>query len=457
MADIIQPKPISGFPEFLPSEQIVFQRMMTIIRTEFERFGFSPIETPAVERKEVLTSKGGDEREIYALSRLAAELSDDPEEDSATDLALHFDLTVPLARYVSMYQQQLTFPFRRYQMQKVWRGERAAAGRYREFYQCDIDIVGRGKLGMIADAEIPAVIYSVFTKMGIGTFVIRVNNRKLLQGYVSHIGIVPDQVADVLRVADKLEKIGVGGVLKELTTTIGIAPHQAEQLIAFLGTDLSIDDTLEKLGAMGEIDPVFGEGVEELRTVVDAMRSFGVPDAAFKIDLGVVRGLDYYTGTIYETTLIDYPELGSICSGGRYENLAGYFSNEQFPGVGISIGLSRLIPTLLEKGVLKAETASTAPVLVTTLESDRMLDYLKIASQLRDANIATEVYSERGKFNKQMKYANKKGFRLVLIAGGDELSQDAVKIKNMVTGEESLQPLASLVEGVRMMLGEENA
>lgn len=448
MAQNINLDPISGFPEFLPAEQLLFNRMLDIVRRGFERHGFTPIETPAIERKEVLTSKGGDEREIYALSRLMAGEG----EDAETDYAMHFDLTVPLARYVSQHQSKLTFPFRRYQIQKVWRGERAQAGRYREFYQCDIDIIGRGKFDILNDAEIPSVIYKVFDEMQIGAFVIRMSNRKILQGYFTQLGITADQLPEVMRTVDKLEKIGREKVLSELTHTIGLDDNTAQEAVTFLDKKLSVDDTLAYLQNMGDLNETFANGVSELTAVVEGVRAFGVPDAAFAIDLSVVRGLDYYTGTIYETTLIDHPEIGSICSGGRYDNLTGHFTNEALPGVGISIGLSRLIPQLIEAGVLKADIQTIAPVLVTSLDRDRMSDYLRIASDLRNADIPTEVYLDKGKFNKQMKFANNRGFRLVIIAGGNEFEAQSVKIKDMASGEEHTVPFDQIVEQVKALL-----
>lgn len=450
MAPSINLDPISGFPELLPAEQRLFNRMLDIVRQEFERHGFSPIETPAIERKAVLTSKGGDEREIYALSRLMAAEG----EPTDTDYAMHFDLTVPLARYVSQHQNQLTFPFRRYQIQKVWRGERAQAGRYREFYQCDIDIVGRGKLGILNDAEIPSVIYKVFDRMAIGPFVIRMSNRKILQGYFTHLGVTDEQLAGVMRAVDKLEKIGRGGVLRELDG-VGVDASLANTIVDFLEAKRDTDGTLAYLRELGALNETFTAGVDELAQVIEGVRAFGVPDSAFTIDLGVVRGLDYYTGTIYETTLVNQPELGSICSGGRYENLTAHFTNETLPGVGISIGLSRLVPQLIEAGVLQPDGETSAAVLVTSLDHDRMSDYLRLAAQLRGAGIATEVYLDKAKMGKQLKFADKKGFPLVLIAGGNEFEAGTVKLKDMRRGEEQVVAVDSLVETVGALLADE--
>lgn len=452
MSDFIKPTPISGFPEFLPAEQILFARVMDIIRSVFERYGFSPIETPAVERKEVLTSKGGNEREIYALSRLSA----DADENSETDLALHFDLTVPLARYVAMNKDKLTFPFRRYQMQKVWRGERAQSGRYREFYQCDIDVIGKGSLSLLTDAEIPSVIYQVFNEMQIGKFVIRVNNRKILQGYFQSLGIPKPRLTEVMRLVDKIEKIGTDRLLNELTGKTELETGTATKVIDFLGSKLDTSEMLSKLKTMEGANDLFREGVRELETVIDGMRSLQVPEDYFKIDVGIARGLDYYTGTVYETVLEAHPGIGSICSGGRYDDLASHFTDEKLPGVGISIGATRLIIRLIESGILKVGAATVAPVLVTAMDENRVNDYLKIAADLRENGIATEVYLEKGRIGDQLRYANRKGFRLAVIAGETEFSNSSVKIKNLATGEETLQSLNDLKDKVKSILDGED-
>jgi histidyl-tRNA synthetase len=445
MPTIVKPTPVSGFPEFLPSEQILFAKVLDIIRAGFERYGFSPIETPAIERKEVLTSKAGIEKEIYALSRLAAE----PDESPETDLALHFDLTVPLARYVAMYKDKLAFPFRRYQMQKVWRGEKAQSGRYREFYQCDIDVIGKGSLSLLTDAEIPSVIYQVFREMQIGAFVIRINNRKILQGFFRYLGISQEQTVEVMRLADKLEKIGSSQLANELSAKIGLDESVASKLIDFLGEKRSNEDMLTKLEGMDNINELFAEGVKELRIVVDGMRTLGVPDDHFRIDVGVARGLDYYTGTVYETVLSDYLGVGSICSGGRYDDLASYFTEEKLPGVGISIGATRLVVRLIEAGILKPGPATAAPVLVTTMDENRTGEYLRIGATLRDAGIPTEVFFEKARLGDQLRYANKKGFSIAIIAGDSEFLQNSAKIKNLVTGDETLTTISDLAQKVK--------
>ncbi|MCW1969748.1 MAG: histidine--tRNA ligase [Anaerolineae bacterium] len=444
---IITPKPISGFPELLPDAQIVFNRCLQIVRETYELFGFAPIETPAVERKEILTSKGGDEKEIFALTRLFTR----PDESPETDLALHFDLTVPLARYVAQNKDKLVFPFRRYQMQKIWRGERPQKGRYREFYQCDIDVIGRGSVSLFTDAEIPSVIYQVFKRMDIGHFVIRINNRRLLQGYFEYLGVPNAQIGEVLRAVDRLEKEGRDKVRRELTEKIGVAESAADDILAFIGNESASDTdaVLAKIQASPAMsNERFAQGAAELNTVIAGIRSLGVPDDYFRADLSIARGLGYYTGTVYETQLIKYPELGSICSGGRYDDLASYFTTEKLPGVGISIGLSRLVIQLIEAGVLKTGPSTPAPVIVTTMDTSRMADYLKIAASLREAGIATEVYFDKGRLGDQLKYANRKGFKIAIIAGENEFAAGQVKVKNLITGQETLCEQAQLLAHV---------
>ena len=439
---IITPKPMSGFPELLPEQQRVFNRCIDIIRRNFELSGFTPIETPSVERKEVLTSKGADEKEIYALARLFAGEGESPD----TEFALHFDLTVPLARYVALHKEKLVFPFRRYQIQKVWRGERPQKGRYRELYQCDIDAIGRGSLGLLNDAEMPAVIHRIFTEMGIGDFVIRINNRRLLQGFYHWLGVSADHIADTLRTVDKLEKIGRDKVVAELVARVQLDEAIAGQILDFVADDRPVDALLTHLASLPAMsDALFAQGVDELRTVAAGVRSLGVPDSDFTIDLRIARGLGYYTGTVYETKLLAHPELGSICSGGRYDDLASYFTNEKLPGVGISIGLSRIAIALIEAGVLKTDAQTPSRVLVTVLDPSHMSDYLRIASSLRTAGVACEVYFEKGRVGDQLKYADRKRIHFAIIAGEDEFAAGRLNLKNMRTGEESTGSLDEIV------------
>ncbi len=437
---IIKPAPVSGFPEWLPAEKLVEERFLSVVRRNFVRFGFTPLETPAVERRDILTAKGIVDKEIYALSRLAA----GPDEDPSTDLALHFDLTVPTARYVAQHMSRLTFPFRRYQIQKVWRGERPQAGRFREFYQCDIDIIGNGTLDLLADAEIPAVIHAVFSELQIGRFVIRINNRKVLQGLLADLGVAETAVPDALRAIDALEKIGRERVAADLTATAGMTPAAADRLL----TILSEPPDLERLGREAS-SPQLRDGVAELRQVLDGMAALGVPADAARVDLTIARGLDYYTGTVYETQLADLPEIGSVCSGGRYDDLASNYTRQTLPGVGISIGLTRMLARLFDAGVLKPGASTPAAVLVTVMDRDALAHALAMAADLRAAGIDTELYTEPRKLAAQLKYADAKGFRLAVIAGEAERADDAVLVKDLATGEQhrhGRQDLAGAVQ-----------
>ena len=444
----VRPALLRGFDqEYLPQDQLHFNRLVDIIRRNFELYGFLPIETPSAERREVLTSKGGVEKEIYALTRLA-EADDD---EAATKGALRFDLTVPLARYVAMRERELAFPFRRYQIQRVWRGEtpQARKGRFREFYQCDIDIINRDQLSYLAEAEIPSVIYSVFREMAIGPFRIRINNRKVLKGLLQEFGVPDEKSAAVLRVLDKVEKEDGAKIRDELGRE-GMSGAAVTRVYQLLSEKRNTDATL---AALSEINnDTCRQGAEELRRVVDAIRQFGVPDAAFGVDLGVVRGLDYYTGTIYETALADAPELGSICSGGRYDDLASYFTDTRLPGVGISIGLTRLFSKLKEAGLLQPLARTPAEVLVTTLDPRYLEKYLGIAATLRAAGINTEVYLEPAKLGNQLAYADRKGFRVAIIAGENEFGKNVVQMKHLSTKTARDVPLNDIVSAAKESL-----
>ena len=447
----VKPTLLRGFDqEYLPQEQLQFNALVEIIRRNFELFGFLPIETPSAERKEVLTSKGGVEKEIYALTRLAAAADDD---EAAAKGALRFDLTVPLARYVAMRERELAFPFRRYQIQRVWRGEtpQARKGRFREFYQCDIDIIGRDKLSYLAEAEIPSVIYNVFQEMGIGEFRIRINNRKVLKGLLTKFGVPGGGAAAVLRALDKIEKEDAQKVLGDLERE-GMSGAAARQLYGIVSARRGTDETLDLLSGFAGENEMLEQGLAESRRIVAAIRKFGVPDSAFCMDLGVVRGLDYYTGTIYETTLVHHPDLGSICSGGRYDDLASYFTDTRLPGVGISIGLTRLFAKLKEAGLLKPPLKTPAEVLVTRMEDQDLGGYLKMAAILRRAGINTEVYLEPAKLKNQLAYAEKKGFRVALIAGENEFADHVVQVKNLATRTAANCSLAELVATVEHIL-----
>ncbi|MEV0357669.1 histidine--tRNA ligase [Nocardia sp. NPDC050697] len=457
------PTSISGFPEYTPEEQLAFNRLLDIIRQGYERFGFSAIETPAVERQEVLLAKAGSENEkqIYSLARLAA----NEEEDDSTGLALHFDLTVPLARYVATRQDQLTFPFRRYQIQKVWRGERPQSGRFREFYQCDIDIIGNEQLSLFADAEIPSVIYHVFSAMDIGRFKIRVSNRKVLQGFLEVLGVgSEEQSRAALQIVDSLEKIGVNRVMTELGADTDLDAAGIRRLIEFVTYDGDTDALLAYLDSVQSTQDSDGtgtaglklkEGVEELKTVVVSVRALGVPDDFFAVDLRIARGLDYYTGTVYETVLVDHPSLGSICSGGRYDNLASHFTNKQLPGVGISIGLTRLFSRLVQAGIVATSRSTPSQVMVAAMNETRMADYFGIANELRTAGINTEVYIDNKRLGGQLKYASRKGFDIAVIAGDDELAKGTLTVKDLQSGSQREIARADLLTTVQSILSTE--
>lgn len=446
----VKPALLKGFDqEFLPHDQLQFEALVALIRRIFERFGFLPIETPSAERIDVLTSKGGNEKEIYALSRLAAQDDD----EAAAKGALRFDLTVPLARYVAMRERELAFPFRRYQIQRVWRGEnpQVKRGRFREFYQCDIDIINRETLSYLAEAEIPGVIYSVFREMAIGEFRIRINNRKVLKGILLHFGVDGERAATVLRALDKIDKEPPEAILADLAGQ-GLPDKAAGELYRIVASRRETAGTLALLADLAYRNEPYQQGLGELRKIVEAIGQFGVPQSAFAVDLSVVRGLDYYTGTIYETTLAAHPDIGSICSGGRYDDLASYFTNTRLPGVGISIGLSRLFARLKDAGLLRPVARTPAEVLVTTLDPGAVERYLGIAAGLRAQDINTEVYLERAKIGKQFEYANRKGFRAAVTAGGEEFGRGTVRLKDLAKQVETEVPLADLAAHVRNLL-----
>ena len=453
MIDKAALEPIPGFPEWSPQEQVAWQGMFDAIRSGFERFGFRPIETPAVERNVILTAKqsGDTTREIYQLGRLNAEEGEADERD----YSLHFDLTVPLARYVAQRAGEIAFPFRRYQMQPVWRGERPSAqqGRFRQFYQCDIDIIGDGALAPHYDAEIPAVIQRVFQDLAVGDFRIRINNRKIMSGFFAANGIAPDEVAGLMRSIDKIEKQGVDQFRKEMAGRSATV-EQTESILAFFQFRGSLAETLAMLKGTAE---KFGhaeltQGVAELTETVTLAENFGLTDERFAIDLGIARGLTYYTGTVYETTLLDAPHLGSVCSGGRYDDLAGHFTNRKLPGVGISIGLTRLFTGLVQMGRIKIDRDTIAPVLVARPLAEETHRYARLAQRLRDAGIATELYLEDKKLGKQFQYASRRGFRVAVIVHMDEIANGTVTLKNLASATQETVPEADFVAAVQKML-----
>ena len=424
----IQPRTLSGFLELLPPAQRQMEEIMSILRETYSLYGFTPLDTPLIEASEVLLAKGGGETEkqIYRFTK------------GDTDLSLRFDLTVPLAKYVALHYSDLAFPFRRYQIGKVYRGERAQRGRFREFYQADIDIIGDGKLDILNEAEIPAIIYHTFTALGLRRFQIRVNNRKILNGFYAMLGL-SDQAPDIMRTVDKLDKIGPEKVAALLTgEEIGLAPAQAEEILKFIGIKGCNGEVLAALENWRGRDPLFDEGLDELTAVVRHLGDFGVPEDHFAVDLTIARGLDYYTGTVYETALLDHPEIGSVCSGGRYDNLAEYYTEKQLPGVGISIGLTRLFYVLGEQGMLNPDLP-TAPADVLILPmTEQLSPAIALATRLRQGGIRTQLYTEQKKFKQKMAYADKLGVPFVLFLGEDEIAQGKVSLKDMATGEQAL-------------------
>lgn len=430
---IVPPRTMPGTMELLPHDQIALQRMLDVIRRGYERFGFLPVETPVMEFTDVLLTKsGGDtEKQVYFVQSTGALAKGGPPE-----LALRFDLTVPLARYVAEHEGQLSFPFRRYQIQRVYRGERAQRGRYREFYQCDIDVIGKDRLGLQYDAEIPMVIYHVFRELGIGKFTIRLNHRQVLLGYAEGLGIVdPLTQQAALREIDKLDKIGRDKVRDQLTGEgVGLSAEVAERLLQIVDIAGTNDEVLAQLTGLTD-HPPFASAIAELNEIVALLRAAHVEEAYFRVDPGIARGLDYYTGTVYETTLDDHPEIGSICSGGRYENLAGHYTKSKLPGVGISIGATRLFYQLQQRGLI-ANARSLVSVLVTRMDDALASDYLRIASDLRAAGVNTEVVLESSKMKKQLQYAVRSRIGLVVILGGDEAGRGVVQLKNLETEDQ---------------------
>ncbi|WP_417474119.1 histidine--tRNA ligase [Luteimonas mephitis] len=433
---MIKPRTPPGVMELLPRDQIAFQRMLDTIRLTFERFGFLPVETPVFELSEVLLTKSGGEteRQVYFVQSTGAL---EKQGEGLPELALRFDLTVPLARYVAEHEHELAFPFRRYQMQRVYRGERAQRGRFREFYQCDIDVIGKDALSPRHDAEIPAVIASVFEALDIGQFTIWLNHRKLLRGFFEGQGIEGERQLAVLRELDKLDKRGEDAVRSTLVgEDFGLAVDVADRLLAFSRVRSSgHDDALAKLDALGAGTPLFEEGRAELRELLGRLKAMGVPESRYAINLSIARGLDYYTGMVYETTLDAYPQIGSICSGGRYDNLASHYTKSKLPGVGISIGLTRLFFQLRDAGLV-AGADSSVDALVTLLDDAGLDHALALSQQLRAAGLNVETQLEPRKLAKQLQYADRAGIRFVVIRGGDEAARGAVAVKDLRRGEQ---------------------
>ena len=421
---MIKPRTLSGFMELLPGNQAQFERMLEVLRKTYGSYGFAALDTPVIEDAQILLAKGGGdtEKQIYRFQK------------GDSDLALRFDLTVPLAKYVALHANELVFPFRRYQISKVYRGERAQRGRFREFYQADIDIIGDGKLDVINEAEIPAIIYKVFRGFGLEKFQIRVNNRKILTGFYAMLGLA-EKSGDIMRTVDKLDKIGAEKVGQLLLSECALTPEQADEILKFIairGTNAEVLSALE--GYLGK-NELFDLGVSELHAVCANLAAFGVPEANFAVDLTIARGLDYYTGTVYETTLLDHPEIGSVCSGGRYDNLAGYYTDRQLPGVGISIGLTRLFYVLDEQGLLNPELP-TAPCDCLVLPMGEIGPAISLAETLRSAGLRVQLYGEQKKFKQKMAYADKLGVKFAVLLGEDEIATGKCSVKNMITGQQ---------------------
>ena len=436
MSEIITPRTLSGFMELLPKDQVIFDKIRNTLESIYTNYGFYPLDTPILEDSKILLAKAGGETEkqIYRFNK------------GDSDLTMRFDLTVPLAKYVAKNYSDLVFPFRRYQIGKVYRGERAQKGRFREFYQADIDIIGDGELNILNDAEIPSIIYTIFNRLGIDNFIIRINNRKVLNGLFDMFGL-KDNAADVMRVIDKIDKIGVENVTKELVD-MGVDKTTVDTILSLLTFSGSNSEVANKLSEYKGKNETFDAGMDELLQVIDYIAKFGVPEDYFKIDLTIARGLDYYTGTVYETFIKDHPEYGSVCSGGRYDNLAEYYTKKSLPGVGISIGLTRLFYVLMENEFLNRSFENPVEVLVIPFTED-VSCAVETAAKLRNADISTQIYLENGKFKKKLTYGNKLSIPFCILLGEDEINAGKVSVKNMLEGT---QETVTLDEAIEMIL-----
>ena len=442
----VQPRTLSGFMELLPARQAQFDRMVDILKQTYSLYGFTPLDTPLIEASQVLLAKGGGETEkqIYRFMK------------GDTDLSLRFDLTVPLAKYVAQNYASLAFPFRRYQIGKVYRGERAQRGRFREFYQADIDVIGDGKLDISNEAEIPSIIYHAFTALGLKRFQIRVNDRKILNGFYSMLGLT-EKSADIMRTVDKLDKIGPDKVRALLIAPeIGLTGEQADEILKFIAIRGTNSEVIAALQGYRGRDELFDLGLDELETVVKYLAAFGVPETHFAVDLTIARGLDYYTGTVYETTMLDHPEIGSICSGGRYDTLAEYYTDKQLPGVGISIGLTRLFFVLEDQGYLN-DQLNTAPADVLILPmTDDLSPAIALATTLRAAGIRTQIHGEQKKFKQKLSYADKLAVPYALFLGEDEIDAGVASVKDLRTGQQQKLTPEQTVEYIKAGLDKLN-
>ena len=441
----VSPRTLSGFMELLPRQQMKMERMMEVLRRSYSVYGFTPLDTPVIESAEVLLAKGGGETEkqIYRFTK------------GDSDLALRFDLTVPLAKYVAAHYSELSFPFRRYQIGKVYRGERAQRGRFREFYQADIDIIGDGKLDIINEAEIPSVIYNTFTKLGITKFKIRVNNRKILNGFYAMNGM-SEKAGEIMRTVDKLDKIGAEKVRQLLIDEVKMLPCKAENVLDFMAICGSNAEVIARLENYRGMDETFDQGLDELIAVTRYLGEFGVPEENFAIDLTIARGLDYYTGTVYETVMTEHPEIGSVCSGGRYDNLAEYYTDKQLPGVGISIGLTRLFYVLSEQGLLSEDFVSAPCDALVIPMTEEQGFAVSAATALRAGGVRTQLYGEKKKFKAKMSYADKLGVPFVALVGEDEVSEGVLSVKDMQSGEQVKLTPAQAAEYIRKAVEKRN-
>ena len=437
----VSPRTLSGFMELLPPQQQQMERIMSALRETYSLYGFTPLDTPLIEASEVLLAKGGGETEkqIYRFTK------------GDSDLSLRFDLTVPLAKYVSIHYSELAFPFRRYQIGKVYRGERAQRGRFREFYQADIDVIGDGKLDIANDAEMPAIIYQLFNRLGLKKFQIHVNNRKILGGFYAILDLT-EQAGDIMRTVDKLPKIGQDKVSSLLTGELGISQDKAGEILRFIAIQGSNQEVLSALEAYRGRNDLFDQGLEELTTVVKCLSAFGVPEENFAVDLTIARGLDYYTGTVYETFMLDHPEIGSICSGGRYDNLAEYYTDKLLPGVGISIGLTRLFYVLQEQKMLNQDLNTAPADLLLLPMTDDLSHAIALATRFRQAGLRVQLYTEQRKFKAKMSYADKTGVPFVVFLGEDEIREGVVACKDMVSGEQTKLDFQGTLDRVRAEL-----
>lgn len=432
MKEKVEPKTLPGFMELMPQDQILFDKMKNTIESVYSSYGFYPLDTPIIELSSVLLAKAGGETEkqIYRFNK------------GDNDLSLRFDLTVPLAKYVANRSNELIFPFKRYQIGKVYRGERPQKGRFREFYQCDIDVIGNETLSILYDAEIPSIIYDLFKKLNIGDFTIRINNRKILTGFFNSLEL-NSKVTDILRIIDKIEKIGEDEVKSELSL-LDIDSDKVSKIIDFIRINGDAFTKIERLKNLGITDEIFNEGVNELETVINNIKARGLDSNFYDVDLTIARGLDYYTGTVYETVLKDYPSIGSVCSGGRYENLATYYTDKKLPGVGISIGLTRLFYQLKEAGVIKTTDSSVADITILPMTENYEYVY-KFSNLLKRFGVRVDT-AFLGKFKQLMRYADKQKTPYVLIIGDDEISKGVAVLKDMFTGLQTEVTLENIIE-----------